>query len=74
LEERRRTRTMLRLFSDRSCLKLVFPTLWHASQCWQGVRMSEVERQQPTLLRRELGQLADAKQEAVDFKIGQRAA
>jgi putative transposase len=74
VEERRRTRTIPRFFSEKSCLKLVFATLWRASQRWQGVRMSEIERQQLKLLRRELGQLADAQQEAVDFKTGQRAA
>ena len=74
VEERRRTRTIPRFFSEKSCLKLVFATLWRASQRWQGVRMSEIERQQLKLLRRELGQLADAQPEAVDFKTGQRAA
>jgi transposase-like protein len=58
LEERRRTRTIPRFFSEKSCLKLVFATLWRASQRWQGVRMSDIERQQLKLLRRELGQLA----------------
>ena len=59
LEERRRTRTIPRFFSEKGCLKLVFATLWRASQRWQGVRMTEIERQQLKLLRRELGQLAD---------------
>jgi transposase-like protein len=58
LEERRRTRTIPRFFSETSCLKLVFATLWRASQRWQRVRMSKIERQQLKLLRRELGQLA----------------
>jgi putative transposase len=74
LEERRRTRTIPRFFSEKSCLKLVFATLWRASQRWQGVRMSQIERQQLKLLRRELGQLADDEQEVVDFKTGQRVA
>jgi transposase-like protein len=74
LEERRRTRTIPRFFTEKSCLKLVFATLWRASQRWQGVRMTEIELQQLKLLRRELGQLADAEQEALDFKVGQLAA
>lgn len=74
LEERRRTRTIPRFFSEKSCLKLVFATLWRASQRWQGVKMSEIERQQLRLLRRELGQLADSEHKAVDLKTGQRAA
>ena len=40
LEERRRTRSIPRFFSEKSCLKLVFATLWRASQRWQGVKMS----------------------------------
>jgi len=74
LEERRRTRTIPRFFSEKSCLKLVFATLWRASQRWQGVRMSEIERQQLKLLRRELGQLAHDKQETVELHAGRLAA
>jgi transposase-like protein len=59
LEERRRTRTIPRFFSEKSCLKLVFATLWRASQRWQGVRMSHIERQQLRLLRHQLGLLPD---------------
>jgi putative transposase len=74
LEERRRTRTIPRFFSEKSCLKLVFATLWRASQRWQSVRMSEIERQQLRLLRRELGLLPDGTQDAVGFKAQQLAA
>ena len=73
LEERRRTRTIPRFFSEKSCLKLVFATLWRASERWQGVRMSELERQQLKLLRRELGLLPDGTQDAVGLE-GQRLA
>jgi putative transposase len=59
VEERRRTRTIPRFFTERSCLKLVFATLWRASQRWQGVRMSHIECQQLKLLRRQLGLLPD---------------
>ncbi len=54
LEERRRTKVIPRFFTEKSCLKLVFATLWRASQRWQDVRMSDIERQQLRLLRREL--------------------
>ena len=74
LEERRRTGTIPRFFSEKSCLKLVFATLWRASQRWQGVRMTEVERQQLQLLRRELGQFAGTQEETVDSKSGRFAA
>ena len=74
LEERRRTRTIPRFFSEKSCLKLVFATLWRASLRWQGVRMSEIERQQLKLLRRELGQSADEKEDAADLKAAQLVA
>jgi transposase-like protein len=54
LEQRRRTRTIPRFFDERSCLKLVFATLWQASERWQNVRMSEIECKQLDHLRREL--------------------
>jgi putative transposase len=55
VEERRRTRVIPRFFTEKSCLKLVFSTLWQASARWQGVRMSAFELQQIALLRKELG-------------------
>jgi transposase-like protein len=54
LEQRRRTRAIPRFFDERSCLKLVFATLWQASERWQNVRMSEFECKQLDHLRREL--------------------
>ncbi|MCL7453918.1 MAG: transposase [Anaerolineae bacterium] len=74
LEERRRTKVIPRFFSEKSCLKLIFATLWRASQNWQGVRMSEFERQQLKLLRRELGLLPDGTQDAVGLKMQRFAA
>jgi putative transposase len=74
VEERRRTRTIPRFFSEKSCLKLVFATLWRASQRWQGVRMSAIERQQLKLLRGELGLLPDGTQDAVGPKVQRFAA
>jgi transposase-like protein len=74
LEERRRTRTIPRFFSQRSCLKPVFATLWRASERWQGVRMSEIERQQLKLLRRELGLLLGGTQDSVGLKAQRLAA
>jgi len=38
VEERRRTKTIPRFFNERSCLKLVFATLWQASQRWHNLR------------------------------------
>jgi transposase-like protein len=58
LEQRRRTKTIPRFFNERSCLKLVFVTLWQASERWQNVRMSDVECKQLDHLRGQLG-LAD---------------
>ncbi len=46
---------ILRFFTEKSCLKLVFATLWRASLRWKGVRMTEVEQQQLAQLRHELG-------------------
>lgn len=55
LEQRRRTNTIPRFFNEKSCLKLVFATLWQASQRWQNVRMSDAECALLDRLRRELG-------------------
>ncbi len=55
LEQKRRTKVIPRFFTEKSCLKLVFATLWQASQRWNGVRMSEFELQQIAMLRKELG-------------------
>ena len=74
LEERRRTRTIPRFFTERSCLKLVFATLWRASQRWQGVKMSHIERQQLRLLRRQLGLLPDGTQDDVGLNPQRLAA
>jgi putative transposase len=74
LEERRRTRTIPRFFTERSCLKLVFATLWRASQRWQGVRMSHMERQQLRLLRRQLGLLPDGTHDDVGLQPQRLAA
>ena len=54
LEQRRRTKVIPRFFTEKSCLKLAFSTLWQASLRWKGVRMSEFELQQLALLRKEL--------------------
>jgi putative transposase len=60
VEERRRTRAIPRFFTEKSCLKLVFSSLWQASARWQGVRMSEFELQQIALLRKELALVESA--------------
>ena len=59
LEQRRRTKTIPRFFDERSCLKLVFATLWQASERWQNVRMSDIECKQLDHLHHEL-KLEDA--------------
>jgi len=74
LEERRRTRTIPRFFTEKSCLKLVFATLWRASQRWQSVKMTEIERQQLKLLRRELGQSANEKQDTTELSAARLVA
>lgn len=54
VEQRRRTKTIPRFFNEKSCLKLVFATLWQASERWQNVRMSAVECKLLDHLHREL--------------------
>jgi transposase-like protein len=68
LEERRRTKVIPRFFTEKSCIKLVFATLWRASRRWQGVKMTEFERQQLKLLRRELGLVPEDTLKATERK------
>jgi putative transposase len=45
-EERRRSKVIPKFRTEKECLKLVFATLWRASQRWLKVKFSEVERRQ----------------------------
>ena len=54
-EERRRTKVIPRLLDEKSAMKLVFATLIRASDRWSRISVSELERQQLIMLRRELG-------------------
>ena len=74
LEERRRTKVIPRFFTEKSCLKLAFATVWRASQHWQGVKMTEFERQQLKLLRHELGLPPDGTQDAAGHNARRLAA
>ena len=55
VEQKRRTKVIPGFWTEQSCLKLVFATLWQASQRWRGVRMSEFEQRQLQQLRADLG-------------------
>lgn len=55
LEERRRSKVIPRFTDEKSAMKLVFATLIRASERWSRVSISELERKQLKLLRRELG-------------------
>jgi putative transposase len=57
VEQKRRTKVIPGFWTEQSCLKLVFATLWQASQRWRGVRMSEFEQRQLQQLRVDLGLL-----------------
>jgi len=46
LEERRRSKVIPRFFDEKSCLKLVFASLGRASQRWNGVRFTAMEKRQ----------------------------
>jgi transposase-like protein len=54
-EERRRTKVIPRFFDEKGCLKLVFASLWRASQRWQKVKFSQHEQAQIRRLRIALG-------------------
>ena len=55
VEERRRSKVIPRFTNEKSAMKLVFATLIRASERWSRVSVSELERKQLGLLRRELG-------------------
>jgi transposase-like protein len=44
VEERRRAKVIPRFRGERECLKLVFAVLWRASERWQRVRFTDIER------------------------------
>jgi len=54
-EERRRSKVIPRFFDERSCLKLVYATLWRASQRWQQIHISAQDLEKIDHLRKELG-------------------
>ena len=54
-EERRRTKVIPRLMTERSTLKLAFATMIRSADRWCRVSVSDLERHQLRLLRAELG-------------------
>lgn len=54
-EERRRTKVIPRLMDEKAAMKLVFATLIRCAQRWSRVGITDLERHQLKLLRRELG-------------------
>lgn len=54
-EERRRTKVIPRLMSERSTMKLAFATMIRSAERWCRVSVSDLERHQLRLLRAELG-------------------
>ena len=45
-EERRRSKVIPKFRTEKECLKLVFATLWRASERWLKVKFSPIERNQ----------------------------
>jgi transposase-like protein len=45
-EERRRSKVIPKFRSEQECLKLVFGTLWRASERWRKVKFTALERKQ----------------------------
>ena len=54
-EERRRTKVIPRLLSEKSAMKLVFATLIRCSQRWSRIAINDLERHQLQQLRQQLG-------------------
>ncbi len=46
VEERRRAKVLPRFRGEKECLKLVFATLWRASERWRGVKFTTLEREE----------------------------
>lgn len=55
VEERRRSKTLPRFFTEKSCLKLVFATLLRAAERWQRIAITSLEHAQLQLLYQERG-------------------
>ncbi len=62
-EERRRRKVIPRFRTEKECLKLVFATLWRASERWRRVRFSDHERPQLDRCRQERRAQAPQQQE-----------
>lgn len=54
-EERRRSKIIPRFFTEKSCLKLVYATLWRASVRWQRIRLTPKDLEALATLRQRLG-------------------
>jgi putative transposase len=54
-EERRRTKVIPRLMSEKATMKLAFATMIRSAERWCRVSINDIERHQPKLLRAELG-------------------
>jgi len=46
VEERRRSKTLPRFFTEKSCVKLVFATLIRAAERWQRIAITRLEHEQ----------------------------
>lgn len=55
-EEKRRTKVVNHFFDEKGCLKLCYASLMRASERWQRVRMTDLDRARLGLLREELHQ------------------
>jgi transposase-like protein len=55
VEERRRSKTLPRFFTEKSCVKLVFATLLRAAERWQRIVLSRLELAQLQVLYQERG-------------------
>ena len=50
VEERRRTKTLPRFFTEKSCLKLVYAVLIRAAARWQAISITSTEYLQLRML------------------------
>jgi len=55
VEERRRSKTLPRFFTEKSCVRLVFATLLRATEWWQRIVLTRLELAQLQVLYQDRG-------------------
>lgn len=73
-EERRRSKVIPRFLDEKSAMKLVFATMIRVSDKWRPVPVTELDRQQLRLLRRELQGESERDEDKTNRKVMRQGA